>query len=390
MRADDFEAGADPNMLKRREFAFTSFDDTYVRNISFSDAYGFRKRLLTDTRRETGDQVPAKVHIGAVYSSEPRLNASITKMTAVEKELVFDIDANDYDEVRFCPCKGSAKVCSICWTLMENAMRIVDTTLREDFGFEHMIWIFSGRRGVHCWVCDDKARKLGTEGRTAVASYLHVERMPPLSTVEASRRHPMLDRAYKDVLLPYWEQMVKKGGLLEREAAVAKLMSTIAEASGKNVESIKKDILDNWDGESGIPSSKIRWEWICASPVFARYIPVVIFHFAYPRLDIQVSVQWNHLLKAPMTVHPSTGMVCVPITSEPITSRTGFDPTAAPRIHEVMQEMDIVAEREGLDGEGCLRLTSLGPSIRALESFVAQLVKERRRLRSAKQSNHSF
>jgi DNA primase catalytic subunit len=57
---------------------------------------------------------------------------------------------------------------------MTMAVKVMDSGLKEDFGFQNVAWFYSGRRGIHAWICDESARTLSDAGRSAVASYFEV------------------------------------------------------------------------------------------------------------------------------------------------------------------------------------------------------------------------
>ncbi len=153
-------------LFAHREFSMTiepqPGNEVYIRYQSFPSQEELTNAIIK--RR------PTKIDIGAVFNHPPKDKHAVANLQTVQRELVFDIDLTDYDGVRNCGCEG-AKICNKCWKFMGMAVEVMDQGLREDFGFEHVAWFYSGRRGVHCWVCDEQARTLSNEARSAVVSY---------------------------------------------------------------------------------------------------------------------------------------------------------------------------------------------------------------------------
>ncbi|KAG8546064.1 hypothetical protein GDO81_019827 [Engystomops pustulosus] len=300
---------------------------------------------MNELEKEMQKMNPYKIDIGAVYSHKPSMHNSVKSGTfqAQEKELVFDIDMTDYDDVR--RCCSSADICNKCWTLMTIAIRILDRALYEDFGFQHRLWVYSGRRGVHCWVCDESARKLSQAERSAVAEYLTVvkggeETIKKVNLIEPI--HPFLKKSIV-VIEKYFEQYALLGqDFLENKPCWEKVLSLVPEAARENLlhdfqkartsvdrwEKLKKN-LPKLDPKKGVNLSK-----------------EIMLQYCYPRLDVNVSKGVNHLLKSPFSVHPKTGRISVPVDVKKLDS---FDPFAVPTISLICSELDNVSTKEEED-----------------------------------------
>lgn len=85
-----------PEYFFHREISFTldvSGEEVYIRYLNFKNAEEMRKKIM--------QQQPRKIDIGAVYSHEPSKHDMIPAnvFKPLERELVFDIDLTDYDDV---------------------------------------------------------------------------------------------------------------------------------------------------------------------------------------------------------------------------------------------------------------------------------------------------
>ena len=59
------------------------------------------------------------------------------------------------------------------------------------------------------------------------------------------------------------------------------------------------------------------------------FLEEIQLHYLYPRIDIEVTKQMNHLLKSPFCVHPGTGKISIPINPKTVEK---FDVDAVPTL----------------------------------------------------------
>ncbi len=327
--------------------------------------------------------MPLRFEIGPVYTTNPRDRKTLRNSTAfkpLSKELCFDIDLTDYDDIRTCCDK--ANICNKCWQFITMAIRVVDIALRDDFGFKHIIWVYSGRRGAHAWVCDKKARVMDDQKRRALAGYMEVIRGGAQSGKKVNLKrplHPHLARSLEILKAHFQEDVLEQQNPWETAERAERLLQLLPD------KSLNESLRKKWDSAPGRASTS-KWADIdaLAKSGASKHLDAralleakqdIVLEYTYPRLDIEVSKKLNHLLKSPFVVHPGTGRVCVPINTEALDD---FDPLDVPTVQSLLQEID--AWKEDEDGTGKpvqdWEKTSLKPYVEQFRSFVSALLKD--------------
>ncbi|KAK0936414.1 p48 polypeptide of DNA primase [Friedmanniomyces endolithicus] len=364
--------------FQNREFAFVLPGGAYIRYQSFMTADLFRKQCVQMT--------PERFEVGPQYSVNPRDRKQLRKASAfkpIMKELVFDIDMTDYDPIRTC-CSGAA-ICNKCWQFIVMAVKVVDAALREDFGFQHILWVYSGRRGAHAWISDKRAREMDDTKRRALANYLVLTMGNEQGKRTGIKRplHPHLDRSLK-ILNPYFQDTVLADQDPWHSPERAEKLLQLLPDKGLTTALQKK-----WDSTPD-RSSNQKWADIdtvaeagSLTTLSAKQLvdakQDIRLEYTYPRLDAEVSKKLNHLLKSPFVIHPGTGRVCVPIDTRTLED---FDPLTVPTVTDLLREIDEWDANHGtMSDEERAKVqdwqkTSLKGYVEYFRGYVAGLLKE--------------
>ncbi|KAI3380632.1 hypothetical protein SNEBB_001648 [Seison nebaliae] len=357
-----------PDIFYLREFCIViskeGTDGRFCRYQSYRNANEFRNqlKLLKPTRIEIGPiySAPPSLHsrvesrknstkyisskilidnelfdtsLNQPFANDIMINLSNKLFVPIQRDFVIDIDLTDYDDVRFC-CEDKA-VCENCWWLANFAMKIIGNILKTVYDFHHLLWVFSGRRGIHCWVSDKKARIMSSEIRASIVEYIQ---LPKNKKKRISIRFPLpfhVEQIYNIMQESDVEDyLTKKQKILEDEIRWNKFLQFLPDNINQN--ELTENIFQKFEG------SQDRWNnlWKFISKqmnMFELLKMEIILHYTYPRIDMNVSKGINHLLKAPFSIHPSTNKISVPIELD-----DHFNPIMAPTMESCVNDTNLL------------------------------------------------
>lgn len=374
-----------------REFAFTLQNDAYLRYISVPTAAELQKEVVRLN--------PSRFEIGPVYSAQPKDRKRVkTLFRPVARELVFDIDMTDYDEIRTC-CSGGG-ICRRCWGFIAVAVKVLDDALRSDFGLKHLLWVYSGRRGIHCWVSDQAAMELTDDQRRAIVGWLsviqgsgHFTKKVNLGADLRSRAlHPALRRALGSqgqmgvLSRAFTELILQDQDCFRSEKGWRTLLQLLPKE--RDDKGLLAKLENKWERT---PSSSLeKWREVMDMAAKEGWIPYcedIILQYTYPRIDTEVSKHMNHLLKSPFVIHPSTGRVCVPLDAKTLDR---FDPETCPTVAQLLREQDNFIRRTEAERRGVVDPnvhawdhTSLKPYVDLFDRHCQAIVRETDAVRRA-------
>uniref|UniRef100_A0A2K5PHS1 DNA primase n=1 Tax=Cebus imitator TaxID=2715852 RepID=A0A2K5PHS1_CEBIM len=260
----------------------------------------------------------------------------------------------------------------------------------RDFGFKHRLWVYSGRRGVHCWVCDESVRKLSSAVRSGIVEYLSLVKggQDVKKKVHLSEKiHPFIRKSINIINKYFEEYALVNQDILENKESWDKILALVP-------ETIHDELQQNFQKSH---SSLQRWEHLkkaaskCQNNIKNDKCGPwleweIMLQYCFPRLDINVSKGINHLLKSPFSVHPKTGRISVPIDLHKLDE---FDPFTVPTISFICHELDAISTNEDKKEENeaesdikhrtrDYKKTSLAPYVKVFEYFLENLDKSRK------------
>ena len=265
-------------------------------------------------------------HFGAFYSHGSSKEAVKSGESVPSRRVLsFDVDLTDLEFLDLKDADGqvSAEMCDKAYPVSAAAAYILRRVLHRAFGYTELLIVYSGRRGVHVHVFDEKAMTLSDEARTAVLDFVDCGMRK--SDAHAPTGVRLIMNMYgqrKDVYRSFHTHIVGELGLLENGEARVAFVNRLDLAAYEEYEKyaptlapLAADVLKLATGdevwkhvEERIHSTGVEW--------MRERLDCAVLAYVWPRIDAAVTKDSKHLTKAPFSCHAATGRVAAAMGTE--------------------------------------------------------------------------
>lgn len=323
-----------PPQLERREWGFILFDDMPKFVMRRHKSFLTRSELVDYVRT----QVPAHAYHSAALYERPGA-PTMREKEWIGADLIFDLDA---DHLRNAP-SSYGEMLDLVKT---ETMKLLEFLL-DDFGFadDDVRVVFSGGRGYHIHIRDQRVLNLGSGERREIVDYLTGRGLEINRFISEGQAEGDFGVETADVIKcspadsPGWGKRVNRSmitfveqmrALDEKEAV--KMLSSVEGIGKRNASKFRRslmrdDILERIRKGESLDlfkgSSKV-WK-----PLIEGYLEEGGVHLGFSRdlesgeTDEPVTTDVKRLIRFPLSLHGGTGLRVTPLSVEGLES---FDP----------------------------------------------------------------
>ncbi len=305
-----------PPRFDRREYAFILFnEDTMHRHISFSS----RNDIISYLKMN----VPAHTYYSSAYYRHPSAE-TMREKEWMGADLIFDLDADHLANAENLSYEKALE-------MVKEELKKLLSFLTEDFGFgkgDIRIY-FSGGRGYHCHVSNEKVLELGSQERREIVDYITARGLDmkrvigeksvsggkfSIKTIEVEPQKGGWQGRMARAIIEFFKWI--KG--LEREEAIKELMG-IEGIGEKTAKAIYDSLTDERMRriEAGLLDQSTEFRKI-AKPLMKKL--AVSLH---SEADEPVTADIKRLIRLPGSLHGKTGLR---VTNVDIKKIDDFDP----------------------------------------------------------------
>ena len=319
-----------PDRLAKREFGFMFFDRDFVmRHLGFQSRAALKKYLV--------DQVPSHAYYSCAYYEKPDA-PTMSEKKWLGADLIFDLDADHVEGAKDLPYEKMLE------RVKEEVKRLIDEFLLGDLGFseDNLKIVFSGGRGYHVHINDQKVLKLSSHERREIVDYvtgtdLDMDWVFPAIPFELGRFKDRIGSEYKRQLPSPdeggWRARIRRGidTLLDElekmdQAEAKKRIADIVKSSDKEIGEktiggLYEDLFVGKQGRRGVDRMRTENTFEVFSEkrhadAFLSIVELLVKVRMKGETDEPVTSDIKRLIRLPSSLHGKTGFEVIPMTRE--------------------------------------------------------------------------